>query len=296
LWLLRAQVAIVYAYGGLAKLDGDWLRGEPLRTWLAARPDFPLLGRFLDEEWMVYAASYGGLLLDLLVVPAVLWRRTRIPALGAAALFHLINRELFSLGVFPYLAMAALLLLCPPSWPRDLLGRLGIRVRGESGAQPVSPSRPLPAAALTALVVYLAVQLLVPLRHHLYAGDPNWTEAGHTFAWHMMLRDKWGDASFVVRDPSSGQVWTIDPATELTPWQETMMAIRPELIRQFSHELARRFQVSGHPGVEVFAHVEASLNGRRPQLLVDPTVDLASQPARFGPHPWVLPLTEPLPG
>jgi len=295
LWLLRAQVAIVYVYGGLAKLNSDWLRGEPLRTWLAARPDFPLVGRFLTDEWMVDAASYGGLLFDLLVVPAVLWRRTRIPALGAAGLFHLANRELFSLGVFPYLAMAGLLLLCPPSWPRDLLGRLRIRIRRMDNAEAASGARPLPSAAMAVLVGYLAVQLLVPLRHHLYAGDPNWTEAGHTFAWHMMLRDKWGEAIFVVRDPSSGQVWTIDPATVLTPWQEAKMAIRPELIRQFSHELARRFQASGHPGVEVFAHVRASLNGRTPQRLVDPKVDLASQPARLGPYPWVLPLTEPLP-
>jgi vitamin K-dependent gamma-carboxylase len=230
---------------------------------------------------------------SLLVVPAVLWRRTRIPALGAAVAFHLINRELFSLRVFPYLAMAGLLLCCAPSWPRDLLGRVGVKVGQDTGAQP--PPRPLAAAALTALAAYLAVQLLVPLRHHLDAGDPNWTEAGHTFAWHMKLRDKWGQASFVVRDPASGQVWTVDPAMLLSSWQEAKMAIRPELIRQFSHELARRFQAAGHPGVEVFAHVYVSLNGRQPQRLVDPTVDLASQPARLGPHPWVLPLTEPLP-
>jgi vitamin K-dependent gamma-carboxylase len=296
LWLLRAQVAIVYVYGGLAKLDGDWLRGEPMRTWLAARPDFPLLGRWFDQEWMAYLTSYGGLLLDLLVVPAVLWRRTRIPALGAAALFHLINRELFSIGVFPYLAMAALLLFCEPSWPRDLLGRFGVRVpRVDAGPQGPGP-RPLRGAAVTALAAYLAVQLLVPLRHYLYDGDSNWTEAGHTFAWRMMLRSKWGEASFLVRDPSSGRVWTVDPATILTPWQQDKMAIRPELIRQFSHELSRRSAAAGHQRVEVFAHVHASLNGRKPQLLVDPTVDLASQPARSGPHPWVLPLTEPLPG
>jgi vitamin K-dependent gamma-carboxylase len=268
LWLLRAQVAIVYVYGGLAKVNGDWLAGEPMRAWLAARPDFPLLGGFLAGEWTVDAASYGGLLLDLLVVPAVLWRRTRVPALCAAALFHLANRELFSIGVFPYLAMAALLLLCPPSWPRDLLGRVGIRIGPVAGAEAASRARPLPSAAVAALVGYLAVQLLVPLRHHLYTGDPNWTEAGHTFAWRMMLRDKWGDASFVVRDPSSGRTWTVDPATVLTPLQEAKMAVRPELIRQVSHELARRFQAAGHPGVQVYAHVRASLNGRHLQPLV----------------------------
>jgi vitamin K-dependent gamma-carboxylase-like protein len=196
-----------------------------MRTWLAARPDVPLLGRWAHEEWAAYAASYGGLLLDLLVVPAVLWRRTRIPALGAAVAFHLINRELFSLRVFPYLAMAGLLLCCAPSWPRDLLGRVGVKVGQDTGAQP--PPRPLAAAALIALAVYLAVQLLVPLRHHLDAGDPNWTEAGHTFAWHMKLRDKWGQASFVVRDPASGQVWTVDPAMLLSSWQEAKMANPP---------------------------------------------------------------------
>lgn len=38
-----------------------------------------------------------------------------------------------------------------------------------------------------------------------------------------------------------------------------------------------------------------SLNGRRPQLLVDPAVDLARVP-RDGWHLWwVVPLTEPLP-
>jgi len=35
LWLLRAQIGIPYFYGGLAKLNPDWLRGEPMRTWLA---------------------------------------------------------------------------------------------------------------------------------------------------------------------------------------------------------------------------------------------------------------------
>jgi hypothetical protein len=294
LWLLRAQVAIVYVYGGLAKLNGDWLAGEPMRTWLAARPDFPVLGRWFDQAWMVDATSYGGLLLDLLVVPAVLWRRTRIPALAAAVAFHLLNRELFNLGVFPYLAMAALLLCCAPSWPRDLLGRVGLRVPRVDRAPERSRSRPLRGAAVVALAGYLAVQLLVPLRHHLYAGDPSWTEAGHWFAWRMMLRDKWGQASFTVRDPSSGRQWRVDPATVLAPWQEDLLAIRPEFVRQFSHELARRFRAAGHHDVEVFAHVRASLNGREPQPLVDPTVDLASQPARLGPHPWVLPLTEPL--
>jgi hypothetical protein len=37
-WVLLAQLGLVYFYGGVAKLNADWLlRAEPLRIWPAAR-------------------------------------------------------------------------------------------------------------------------------------------------------------------------------------------------------------------------------------------------------------------
>ena len=39
LWLVRAQVAVVYVFAGLAKLNADWLvHGQPLRMWLPRVP------------------------------------------------------------------------------------------------------------------------------------------------------------------------------------------------------------------------------------------------------------------
>lgn len=81
LWALR-MIGIPYFYGGVAKLNADWLRGEPLRTWLAeAAGDFPVFGRWFTAEWCVYTFVYGGLLIDLLAVPCLLWKKTRLPAL-----------------------------------------------------------------------------------------------------------------------------------------------------------------------------------------------------------------------
>src|SRR4051812_39002517 len=80
LWILRLQMGVVYFYAGIAKIAPDWLRGEPMRFRLAHQTDFPIVGRFFREEWVVYAASYGSMLLDLCVVPLLLWRRTRFPA------------------------------------------------------------------------------------------------------------------------------------------------------------------------------------------------------------------------
>ena len=68
---------------------------------------------------MVYLISYGGLLFDLLIVPLLLWRRTRPLAFLVALAFHLTNWYLFNIGIFPWLMIAATLLFFPPSWPED---------------------------------------------------------------------------------------------------------------------------------------------------------------------------------
>jgi hypothetical protein len=117
-------MAIVYFYGGLAKLNSDWLRGEPMRTWLTEGTSFPVIGPLCTQEWIVYLFSYGGLLFDLLIVPFLLWRRTRLSAFTIALIFHLANAQMFTIGVFPYLAIAATALFFPPSWPRKFAGFL----------------------------------------------------------------------------------------------------------------------------------------------------------------------------
>jgi len=126
-WLLRFQVGVPYFFGGLAKCTGDWLRGEPMRDWLQKEDDFPLIGRFFDEEWMVYFFSWSGLLIDLLCVPFLLIRRTRAVAFGVLILFHFTNTRLFSIGIFPWFMMAATAIFFDPDWPRriwqDVWGR-----------------------------------------------------------------------------------------------------------------------------------------------------------------------------
>src|SRR5438034_94191 len=45
LWLLRAQMGVVYFFAGVAKIAPDWLHGEPMRAWLKQQIRFPLLAR-----------------------------------------------------------------------------------------------------------------------------------------------------------------------------------------------------------------------------------------------------------
>jgi vitamin K-dependent gamma-carboxylase len=300
LWLLRLMLAIPFMFGALAKVKSDWLYGEPMRLWLAESSHVPLIGRWFSEDWSPYLFSWGGLLFDLLIVPALIWAPTRAIAFVAALLFHVTNAWLFPIGVFPPLMIAATSLFFPSSWPR-LVGFWPRSWPSQSNECDQDPPRAWnelllrQRALFLLLALFFAVQLLLPLRHFLLPGPVSWTEEGFRFAWHMRLRDKWGDAVFYVSDPASGRAWEVDPDDELLYFQEAEMAIKPDMILQYAHHLARRWRADGYEQVQVRADVVASLNGRRPQPLVDPTVDLAAQPRTLGPAPWIMPLTEPLP-
>ncbi len=284
LWLLRAQVGIVYFYGGLAKINADWLRGEPLRAWLSERTDFPLIGRFFTEEWAVYFFAYGGLLFDLLVVPLLLWKRTRVAAFCLAIFFNLANARLFEIGIFPWLMLAGSALFFEPDWPRRFF-RLDAGPPYAPGATVYRQRRQ--RLTLAGIGLYLALQLLLPLRHHLYPGEVSWTEEGHLWSWHMKLRDKSGTARFFVTD--GDRTWQVNLRDYLSRQQIEKMSTRPDMILQFAHHLADRMKKEGK-SVAVHARVYVSLNGRTPQPLIDPTVNLAETPRNLWPAPWILPL------
>ncbi len=305
--LLRAQLLIVYGYAALAKANGDWLQGEPLRQWLKGRGDLPLIGSLLLHPATPWFMSWAGLLLDLLAVPFLCWRRTRLAMFLALCCFHLLNACLFDIGIFPWMAIAATTLFFAPDWPTRFFRcreRCGGLIRTPPPAAP--PAAPLPApphlarATLALVALWFAYQLLFPLRHFLYPGNVSWTEEGHLFAWHMKLRSKTSSARFVVTDPLSGERRLVDPRAELADWQAQKMGDRPEMVLQYAHHLARRFTVVDPAnGVarrpQVRAIVDCSLNGRDPQPLIDPNVDLAAVERSLAPAAWIVPLTEPLP-
>lgn len=120
-WLLRFQIAVPMLFGGIAKLNSDWLQGEPLRAWLAVSTDFPLLGQFFTNEILVRMMVYGSLLVDLLFIFYMLHRRTRLFGFILVLVFHLLNARLFEIGIFPWFMIAATLIYFAPDWPKRVL-------------------------------------------------------------------------------------------------------------------------------------------------------------------------------
>ena len=288
-YALRFQVGVMYAFAAIAKLNPDWLSGRPMERWLRSRGDLPVIGPLTQLEHAPLLFSYGGLLIDLVAVPGLLWRRTRAATFVLLVAFHLANDQMFTIGVFPWLAIAATTIFFDHAWPRALT-----RFRATVAPRAPAPSgrpRRIRVAEGTALVVlglFAFTQLALPLRHHLYPSDVAWSEEGHRFSWRMMLRSKRGDLRFAVVDPAGGS-WVVDARDLLAPFQVGQATTRPDLILQLAHHVALDYERRGHPGVAVHALAYVSLNGRPAQLLIDPFVDLTQVRWSIRSAPWILP-------
>jgi hypothetical protein len=300
LWLTRFHIGLPYFFGGVAKFEADWFAGAPLRQTLHAHDRWPLLGPLFHVEWVVQSFIWGGLLFDLCVVPLLIWKRTRVPAYLFCVVFHLMNSQLFDIHIFPWFMLIATTVFFEPDWPRRVF-----RIRRSSATSVAAASR---SEALrwndlsrrrkvvaVLLSGYCLFHCVWPLRHHVYPGPASWTEQGHYFSWRMMLRGKMVGFRFFVTDPKSGKTQIVDPRPILSQIQMFSFGRDPEMILHLAHHIAAEHRRQFGNEVEVRALVLTSLNGRKPQLQIDPNVDLASVPRGFHARPWILPLTEPLP-
>jgi hypothetical protein len=297
--IFRFQVAVVYMFAGLAKFNADWLlRAEPLRIWLAARSDLPLLGHWLAQPWVAYAASWFGALFDTTIVFFLLSRRTRKPAFIVLIVFHVGTWLLFNIGMFPWIMIVAATVLLPPDWPRRAFAKIfasaSPSASADSSASPGSSAppgysptlkKPHPALLL-ALGTYAAVQLALPLRAYVSSQPAAWTCSGFNCAWQVMIAEKTGYSEFFAFDPTTGTRRRLSWKDDITPRQQMMMAQDPYLILEMGQHLAKNLKAAGARSFEIRTESFATVNGRPSQRLIDPDANLANEPLPS----WIIPL------
>ena len=296
---LKILLGVVYFYAGLAKINSDWLlHAMPLKIWLSAHYELPVLGKLLQQAWAPYVFSWGGMLYDLSIPFLLLYRPTRPLALVLVVGFHGLTALLFPIGMFPYLMIASSLIFLDASVHHRLLravARLFNHRLARTGNQrKISVRRN--NVALFAVGALLLLQLLLPWRYWAYPGELFWTEEGYRFSWRVMLMEKAGYAHFRVVDAATGQRFYVDNADFLTPLQEKQMATQPDFILQYAHFLAEHFQEQGHANVQVFVDSYVALNGRSSRPYVDPTVDLLQIKESFHRQTWLVPFDDTIGG
>lgn len=298
-WIIMFQLGVVYCFAGVAKINADWLlEALPLRIWLPAHDDLPIIGPLLAYPETAYVFSWFGMLYDCFIVFFLLIPFTRSFAYLTVIVFHVLTGLLFQIGVFPLVMIGSTLIFFSSSWHQrnlDFIKRIpflgNLFLISQNDFYSSKPYQ-FPSWMKIALPLYIAFQLLFPWRYLLYPGNLFWTEEGYRFSWRVMLVEKAGDATFYVKDSVSGREGIVYNREFLNIHQEKQMAFQPDMILQFAHFLGKHYSIKGVQKPQVRAEVYVTMNARKAQLLIDPKVDLMQVKDTWTPKPWILPYAE----
>jgi uncharacterized protein YhhL (DUF1145 family) len=298
IFLLRFQLGIVYCFAGLAKVNADWLlEAQPLRMWLQAFRDLPLVGDLLATSWVAFVFSWFSCIYDLTIPFFLSSAKTRNIAYIFVVLFHILTWLLFPIGVFPWVMIFSTLIFFPASFHDRWLNILkkGFRWKNTGSVIPVSRSK----TVIACLSFFLIIQLLLPFRYLLYPENLFWHEEGFRFSWRVMLMEKKGYATFYVEDRNTRKSIEITNSEYLSPQQIDQMSRQPDMILQFAHFLGKKYNDTilhfGSKSVHlsrprVSADVYVTLNGRPSQQFVSRETDLMQEEYNLKHRTWILPL------
>lgn len=284
-WIIVLQLFIVYTYAAIAKMYGDWVDFRIIKILMQSKADYYLIGEMLQQPWMHRIVGVMGILFDLLIVPALLWRPTRKIAFFASLFFHVFNSVVFQIGIFPYLALAFSVFFFEPETIRQLFFK---------GKKPYTKQEFSPPSykniALFGGSLYFLIQLALPLRHYFIKDDVLWTEEGHRMSWRMMLRNRSGKIQFKVVNREKNKSTIVDLNDYLTSKQKQKIGAYPDFIWQFAQQLKKEYAQKGED-ISVFVlNSKVSVNGKPYRAFIDPKVDLASERwHHFKHHDWILP-------
>lgn len=284
-WAIILQLLIVYVYASIAKLYGDWLDFGIVKILMLDKADYYIIGELLQQPWLHKIIGTAGILFDLLIVPALLWKPTRKIAFFTSVFFHLFNSIVFQIGIFPYLALAFTVFFFEPETIRKTFFKRKI---------PYLPNKveiPSYKNMLYILAgIYFMIQLGLPIRHHFIQDDVLWTEEGHRLSWRMMLRSRGGTVQFRVTNKANDESTIVDLEDYLTKKQKRRIASYPDFIWQFAQHLKKEYEEKGE---EISVHAlnsKVSVNGKAYRAFIDPKVDLANTEWNYFWHnDWILP-------
>lgn len=282
---IQLQMAIVYFFAGAAKINSDWLlNAMPLKIWLEAKTHLPFIGPWLGEDWVAYLFSWCGMLFDISIAFFLFHRSTVWFAYAVVVVFHVLTAILFpGIGMFPFIMMVCATVFLPAAFHQRIVNAFSLNNYPKYGLSKLQTSSfSFSSFAPTVLCLFFAVQLLLPLRSHIYPGNLFYHEQGYRFSWRVMLMEKAGMVFFKVRS-SNGQLFEVRAADYLTTQQEKQMSTQPDMILQFAHYLQKVYNTQ-----EVYAEAYVTVNGRGSQLLIDPNLNLCEVKDNFSNKNWVL--------
>jgi hypothetical protein len=291
IWIFRFQVFVVYFYGGITKLNSDWLINKAsVRTMLAAKK--------VDSDFLAYFFSYGGLLFDLLIGFLLLYKPTRIIALLSVLIFNITNNYFFDdIGVFPFVMICSTILFFSPTDFQFMKTKIeSFDKKKKQKVENISPSISKSYTSkskilMVGLFVYVSFQILFPFRFLLSPNDLEWTGEYSFFSWRMKSQTRaYKEFSFFIEDSKTHKKYPVKANTMINPMQILAMSRDPRMIIPFAKYLEKLGVEKNISNPKVTARIKESFNGNPPQFIVDTNLNLASVNYSLGKKiDWLLP-------
>lgn len=294
--IIKFHLLLVYFFAGIAKINSDWLlHALPLKIWLPANSNIPVLGTFFSYPITAYVFSWAGMLFDVTIGIWLINKHTRFWAWLVVVFFHVITGIMFQIGVFPMVMILGTTLFFGKGFHQRFIGLV---LGWLEPTNAITTKEKIPyyknpifaAVAKPLLVVWVMFQVLFPLRCYAYPGNMFWTEQGYRFGWRVMLFEKAGTATFYVTDANTNREGVVDNTEFLNPHQEKQMAMQPDLILQYAQFLKNHYQGKGVNVSKVRAEVYVTFNARPSKLLFDPNLNLLHLSDSWKHKDWILPL------
>ncbi len=281
------QIWIVFTYASIAKMYPHWWDASAPALFMQGKKDYWLIGGFLQQPWAHYCIAYFGVFFDLLIIPMLLWKRTRLLGFGLSLFFHLFNSFVFQVGIFPYMSIAFAFFFFTPE---TLIKRFRLKRPSFHNDHLAIPR--FKKVGIVVFSVYFILQIGLPLRHWFIHDDVLWTEEGHRLSWRMMLRSRSGQLLFWVEDKNTGERTNYPYQPMLSRKQRNSIKSRPDFIWQMAQRI-KKMEAEKGKDVAVYVTCKVKINNGTYYDFIDPGVDLAAQ--KWNPwkhHAWILPSPE----
>ena len=304
LLVIQFQIAIVYFFAGLAKLNSDWLfEAQPLKIWLEQKKNIPIAGTILSTDFTAYLFSYAGCIFDLSIAFFLFSKRWNRAAYFFVIVFHSLTALLFNIGLFPYVMMVVTLIFLDTNWHEnkiEFLNKIISRKNNNDDKLLKAKIHFLNGRRKLIIILFLlhfVIQLFIPMRYLFYGGNVLWHEQGFRFSWRVMLINKTGTITFIVKDNNSNAKIHVNSRNYLTAFQDSMMRTQSDMILQFANFLATEFEgktvTVNHKNIvfqnpEIYVNSFVTLNAHSKKRFISQYVNLANYKKSSSYEPLVL--------
>ncbi|RAP32183.1 hypothetical protein DID75_05255 [Candidatus Marinamargulisbacteria bacterium SCGC AG-410-N11] len=201
--LFHIQLLIVFSYATYWKIiNPEWVEGILLKNvytllfnkWKHTHLISEHLYNLLTSYKVVLSQllSMSAIMLDMLVIPFLMWKKTRVVGILLMILFNLINHQTLAIGYFPFFLIATLMLFINENKLQQLYEKIISKLNIKPIHQRSIPKFNINKWPLVILTIFFIFQLILPLRHYILNTNTYnfinyaWRTENFYFSWTMM--------------------------------------------------------------------------------------------------------------